>query len=452
MRLIERLGSTIAAIATAPGSVIGIVRMSGPLSLEIAKRISRRTAFVPRKATLCHLDLGPSFFSEQGIVISFPAPASYTGEDMVEIQVHGAAENLGSIFSHILTLGAQPALPGEFSFRAVINGKMSLSQAGALPTLIGTQNRILADFARRAAFLSHFDTVIERLISRWDEIETIAVATVDFPEQVTDYLPLGEIEKLLDESADFISSVVGNSRRLKHLATARLVIVGRPNVGKSSLFNRLVGFERAIVTAEPGTTRDYLSASLFLPSLGHHIELCDTAGVCFSPTGTEATSVARSLALTEVSDHILFLLDGSVPPTEEDYAIFDIIKHRHPIIAANKSDLPRHPDAALFHSDTVYLSARTGEGITLILEKITERFTAEYPNPEVPVIFHEERLHTAEAFLTEIEACRDAMKQRDIAILAAAISRCRCLVRELAGKSDNLDVYDRIFSSFCLGK
>jgi len=451
MRLVERLGTTIAAIATAPGSVIGIVRVSGPAVRRLLEKLSGAPLPPPRRAVLRWIDLGEGSAPEQALVLFFAAPASYTGEDLAEIHLHGAGPSLSTLLERLCSFGAQAALPGEFSFRAVVNGKMSLAQAAALPVLIGAQNRFQAELARRAFLFDHFDRDMAPLLVRWDEAETLAVALVDFPDQIPEHFPLEKARALLADTEALVTRLLENSRRFERLSGARLLLVGRSNVGKSSLFNRLLGRDRAIVSPEPGTTRDYLTALLPLPGLGIEVEICDTAGLRATTSDAEAEGVSRTLSLTEVSTQILFLFDGSTSPTDEDRDALALVARRDPLVVANKSDLGRHQQAIEL-APALFVSARTGEGIDALLTAIAARFSAAAPDPATPLLFHQTLIRTADAFLGESPSCRAALASGDAALIAAAVSRCRRLLRELAGKADDLSVYDRIFSSFCLGK
>jgi len=449
MRLAERLGTTIAAPATAPGSTIGILRISGPQSTAILRELIGRTAPKPRHAVVCSLSLGNTAAPEQALVLFFAAPASYTGEDMAELQVHGAGGNLDELRDRIHALGALPALPGEFSFRAVVNGKMSLAQASTLPDLILTQDRLHADFARREAFLSTFEQVIAPLLAQWDELETLATAIIDFPDQMSEHLPPEQVLSLLDKSTALIRETLLNTSRLSLSSALRIVIVGRPNVGKSSLFNRLVGRERAIVAPEPGTTRDYLVETVLFDSL--RVELCDTAGLRSSDSAVESAGISRTLTLSEVSTHIIFLYDGSAAPTDEDHAALAAVKGRDPLIIANKCDIGLHPRAAELQPQ-LYLSARTGAQVPELMKCLSERIRGSLPDPALPVLFHDERRRSAERFISAAEEIRSLLPDGEIALLASELSRCRKLLREVAGQVDDPSLYDRIFSSFCIGK
>ncbi len=449
MRLAERLGTTIAAPATAPGSTIGILRISGPQSAAILRELTGRAAPRPRHATVSTLCLGNNFSPEQALVLFFAAPASYTGEDMAELQIHGAGGNLNELRDHLHTLGALPALPGEFSFRAVVNGKLSLAQAAALPDLILTQDRLQADFARRAAFLGHFEQTLAPLLAKWDEFETLAIAVIDFPDQVAEHLSCDRLSTLIVDSTAIIAPALENTRRLASAAALRVVIVGRPNVGKSSLFNKLVGHERALVAPEPGTTRDYLVETTLFDAL--RVDLCDTAGLRSSENAVELAGISRTLTLTEVSTHIIFLFDGSIAPTAEDHAALDTVAARGPLIVANKSDLGIHPQAAGMRPH-LHLSARTGAQVPELVNFIATRIATQLPDPTLPVLFHEERRRSAERFLAAAEELRLLLPDGEIALIAAAVSRCRSLLGELVGRVDDLSLYDRIFSSFCIGK
>ncbi len=451
MRLVERLGTTIAAVATAPGSVIGIIRVSGPEALTLLRQICRGPLPRPRQAVVRRIDSGDGTAPEQAVVLYFAAPASYTGEDLVELHLHGVGVATEAIYMRLFSLGALPALPGEFSFRAVVNGKISLAQAVALPALINAQNRFQSAFAKRAAFLHHFDRAMEPLLARWDEVETLAVAVVDFPDQTAEHLPAEKVQTLCRDTETVISLLIEQTNRFERLSHAQVVIAGRPNVGKSSLFNRLLGRERALVAAEPGTTRDYLTAPLPLPKLGLTVELCDTAGIRETPEPIEEAGVSRTLALTEVSTHTIFVFDGATGPTKEDEEILRRLVPRRPLVVAAKSDLGRHPQAELLAPD-LFVSAHTGEGIADLTRLLEERLAAETPDPATPLLFHHEQKRTAAAILASCTACHTALAADDAVLIAAAVSRTRRLLRELAGKADDLSVYDRIFASFCLGK
>ncbi len=451
MRLAERLGTTIAAPATATGGAIAVIRISGPATASVLKRITGRARFSPRHATLCPLDLGALATPEQALVLYFAAPASYTGEEMAELQIHGGAGTVEETLTRLHELGASPAAPGEFSFRAVVNGKMTLAQAAALPDLIVNQDRLQADIARRAAYRGLFEQAAAPLLARWDEFDTLANAAIDFPEQLSEHLPAAPIAALLDETAGLIAGVLENTRRFRRAAAPRILIAGRPNVGKSLLFNRLAGQERSIVSPEPGTTRDYITADLHLPRAAVTVELCDTAGLRESGDGTEKEGISRTLTLSEVSDQIILLFDGSAPPTDDDIAAGALLAAKKPLVIANKGDLGRHPAAAAL-SPLFYISALTGEGIDELLRLLAARIAPLLPDPSLPVLLHTERRLIAERFLAAAEELRLHLPDGDPALLVSAIARCRTLLGELTGRSDDPDLYERIFSSFCLGK
>ncbi|HOW52209.1 MAG TPA: 50S ribosome-binding GTPase [bacterium] len=451
MHLAERLGTTIAALATAPGGAIAVIRISGPATGDLLRRITGRERFTPRQATICTLDLGSSVAPEQALALYFVAPASYTGEEMAELQIHGGGGTVEETLTRLHELGARSASPGEFSFRAVINGKLSLARAAALPDLIAAQDRLQADIARRAAYQGLFEQAATPLLAEWDRIDALANAVIDFPEQFSEEVPVEELGALLDRTRDLATKALDNTRRFHRAAPPRVLIAGRPNVGKSLLFNRLLGRERAIVSPEAGTTRDYLSADLHLPHPAVTLELYDSAGLRENTDGVEREGISRTLTLSEVSDQIILLFDGSVSPTDDDRAARVRFAAKEPIVVANKRDIGWHPHAARMEP-SLCLSALTGDGIEELVRLLVARITPLLPDPSLPVLLHAERRFLAERLVVAAEELHAQIAGADPALLVGAIGRCRALFGELAGRSDDPDLYERIFSSFCLGK
>ena len=451
MQLAERLGTTIAALATAPGGAIAVIRISGPATGDLLRRITGRKHFTPRQATVCTLNLGSLVAPEQALALYFAAPASYTGEEMAELQIHGGGGTVEETLMRLHSLGARPAAPGEFSFRAVVNGKLSLARAAALPDLIATQDRLQADIVRRAAYQGLFEQAASPLLAEWDRMDALANAMIDFPEQLSEEVPAEELGALLDRTTNLITQAIDNTQRFHRAAAPRVLIAGRPNVGKSLLFNRLLGRERAIVSPEAGTTRDYISADLPLPHPAVTLELYDSAGLRENTDGAEGEGISRTLTLSEVSDQIILLFDGSVSPTDDDQAARARFAEKEPIVVANKSDIGRHPHADRMEP-VLYLSALTGDGVDELLRLLAARITPLMPDPSLPVLLHLERRLLAERFVAAAEELRAQLAVGDPALLVGAIGHCRSLFGELAGRSDDPDLYERIFSSFCLGK
>lgn len=451
MRLAERLGTTIATSATAPGGAIAIVRISGPATFATIRSLAGRVRFTPRRAILCTIDLGPHMTPEQAIVLYFAAPASYTGEEMAELHLHGSAGTVHEILARLTEHGVTPAAPGEFSFRAVVNGKMTLAQAAAIPEMIAAQDRLQANIARRAAYGGLFEQAAMPLLARWDDLDTLANASIDFPEQITEHLPLSTLSGLVEDTEKLVASSLHNARRFDNASAPRIIITGRPNVGKSLLFNRLIGHDRAIVSPEPGTTRDYLTAPWALRYPDITVELCDSAGLREVAAGTEKEGISRTLTLTEVSEQIIFLFDGSAPPTTEDAAVLSLLAAKKPLLIANKCDIARHPEVEKM-APLLFVSALTGEGLPELVALLADRIAPLLPDPSVPILLHAERRRIAERLSGALADLRDLFPDGDPALLVAAISRCRALFGELAGRSSDPDLYERIFSSFCLGK
>ena len=281
----DRITSTVCALATAKGSSIGVIRVSGTKAFEIAAAITRRKTFEHRKAGFVKIFDGEKVV-EKCLILTFHAPFSYTGEDVAEFHVHGAAENASEIMELIVRNGAIPALKGEFTFRAVLNSKMSVDEAIALNTVITSESPVSTELSRKAAFEKNPVEKLRNLIPDWEYFHTLATAVVDFPDQVSAEIDFERLQKLIDRTTSDISRVSANSKALSKLLDYCIVILGKPNVGKSSLFNLLIGRERAIVADLPGTTRDYISETLY--AKGFQATLTDSAGLRIASSEVEA--------------------------------------------------------------------------------------------------------------------------------------------------------------------
>jgi tRNA modification GTPase len=450
---------TIVAIATPPGrGGIGVVRVSGSAAPAIAQQlVTCARPFEPRHATLTLVrqttfgdtpSLGGDAI-DQVVVIYFPAPASYTGEDVVEISAHGSPLVLRTIVEAAIAAGARLAEPGEFTLRAYLNGRLDLMQAEAVADLIDAVTPLQA----RAAFdqlqgtltreIGDIDHTLFDLIARLE-------ASVDFPEEGYHFVEPGALAQAID------AIVLRTALLLEHARRGRLVreglqitIVGRPNVGKSSLFNALVGASRAIVTEVPGTTRDLVTEAVDLEGL--RVTLVDTAGIRETEDIVEVEGVSRTRQAADVSDLILLVADGSNPLEPESLSEISQSIETKSLIVVNKSDIP----GAWSRGDAISISAKTGEGIELLRRRIVEALDIELAadRPEITNVRHIELVRRAHDALVRARgaALADGRSLSEEFVLAD-LQEARAALEEVTGKRASEDVLTHIFERFCIGK
>ncbi|GAB4369148.1 MAG: tRNA uridine-5-carboxymethylaminomethyl(34) synthesis GTPase MnmE [Deltaproteobacteria bacterium] len=452
--------TTIVAPATAAGEgAIAILRLSGPRALPIGSSMTGKelAGLSPRTLTRCELfdDTGGRF--DAGLVAVFRAPNSYTGEDLVEIHLHGSPVLLEIAAKTALSLGAVPAQPGEFSRRAFLNGKIDLTQAEGLADLIAARS----DAAARAAFRQLRGAIGEALSPLRDRMLSLLAtleAAIDFPEE--EDIPPAETAKIMamiEEMEHFLRGLSDSFRQGRLLREGAVVaIAGVANVGKSSLLNRLLGEERAIVTEIPGTTRDYLSGEISLS--GVPVRLVDTAGLRDASDPVEREGVRRSRRIVAESDLVLFLLDGSRPAYPGDEDAYREVAARPHLVLVNKNDLPAAESGERFSGagfrGRISLSARTGKGIPDLLRRMAKEIVPGGGDILGEAVLSRLRQVEAvsrarEALARGREAARSGLPEECI---AADLRDARQALAELTGEIAPEEVLDRIFSSFCIGK
>ena len=434
-------------MATAKGSSIGIIRVSGTKSFEIASKLTGKTKFGHRKADFVKIFDGEKIV-EKCLILTFHAPFSFTGEDVAEFHVHGAAGNAEEILALIVRNGAIPALKGEFSFRAVINSKMSVDEALALNTVITSENPYATDLSRRAAFENNPVDRLKKLIPEWEYFHTLATAVVDFPDQVSTDIDFKKLRELIKRSNLDISRVSDNSKALEKLLGYQIIILGKPNVGKSSLFNILVGQERAIVADVPGTTRDYISETFY--AKGFQASLTDSAGLRIADSEIEAKGIEKSRNLLEKGDLLILLFDGSKPLDEEDRKILRETCMKSRLLVKNKCDFPQFENPEL--ESAIKISCKEGRGIDVLTDRICENIEKSMPDKNEAVFFSDWQKRKAEEILDKLEELKLYLDSDQIEIILFFISEIFNGIRDLAGDLTSHDVYDKIFGGFCLGK
>jgi len=435
---------TIVAIATPPGrGGIGIVRLSGADARAIAGQlIARDRALEPRRATFAEIRQ-----IDHAILTYFPAPGSYTGEDVVEVSSHGSPVVLRSIIAAALECGARLAERGEFTLRAYLNGRMDLMQAEAVADLIDAVTPLQA----RAAF-DQLQGTLTRAIADLDRalFELIArlEASVDFPEEGYHFAEPEVLSATIDALLARTDALLAHGRRGRLVREGfQLAIVGPPNVGKSSLFNALAGAARAIVTDVPGTTRDLVTDVVDLE--GMRVTLVDTAGLRVSGDVVESEGISRARQAAEVADLVIITADRSVPWVDELDSL-RVMTDRKAMLVANKADLP----GAWFRVEAVEVSAMTGQGIDTLRQRIVEWFGVESPadRPEITNARHIGLVQRAREALGRAREALNGAAVLSEEFVLADLQDARAAFEEVTGRRTPEDVLAHIFERFCIGK
>ncbi len=443
---------TIAAIATAPGAAgVGVVRVSGPRAAVIACTLLGREP-VPRHAHFASLRAADGEVVDHGLLLLFPAPHSYTGEHVLELQAHGSAVVLDRLLRRVCALGARPARPGEFSERAFLNGKLDLAQAEAVADLIAARSESAARAAVRS-LQGQFSQRVEALLEALTALRVHIEAAIDFPEEEIDFLADPVIGTRLDALRGDLDTLLAEARRGLRLADGLSVaIVGRPNVGKSSLLNALAGDERAIVTAIAGTTRDALREMLDID--GVTLEMIDTAGL--RDTGDEVEREGVRRARTHLARADLALLVTEAEHAEADLALLADLPATTPrLVIVNKVDLAAGTARAETRDgvDWLWLSARTGTGLDALRARLKHLAGAD--EAAAGGTFSARRRHVLalERTRARLDAADRSLRDTRAGELAAEeLHQAQQALGEITGAFCPDDLLGAIFSSFCIGK
>ncbi len=445
-----RTSDTIAAIATAPGrSGIGVVRISGPrLTDLIAQLVRRRLA--PRRAVLTDFLGTDGEVIDQGIALYFPAPHSYTGEEVLELQGHGGPVVLQLLLRRCLELGARLAEPGEFTKRAYLNDKLDLAQAESVVDLIDATTAQAVRCALRS-LQGEFSERIGELARALIELRTLVEATLDFPEEDVEFLRRADADGRLAAVRTRLAQVQQAAQQGSLLREGmHVVLAGQPNVGKSSLLNRMVGEELAIVTDIPGTTRDAIRESVVVNGVPAHI--IDTAGLRASSDPVEKLSIARTWAAIERADLVLLVVDATVGETQGDRDILARLPGRLPCIRVmNKIDLVGRAPAVerVDGATVVWLSAKTGAGIERLRQALLDT-VGWHGSGEGLFMARERHLQALGAAQAHLEQATQLGRQLEL--FAEELRLAQEALGAITGEYTADDLLGEIFSRFCIGK
>ena len=444
---------TIAAIATAPGrGGVGVIRVSGsdllPVALALTGKIPK-----PRYATLADFKAADGSTIDSGLLLYFPDPNSFTGEDVLELQGHGGPVVMQMLLARCLDLGARLAEPAEFSRRAFLNGKLDLAQAEAVADLIDAATTSAARSAVRS-LQGEFSKAIHSLTDELINLRMLVEATLDFPEEDIDFLKAANAFGRLETLQLKLAEVFDRAGQGKLLQTGlHVVLAGQPNVGKSSLLNRLAGDDLAIVTPIAGTTRDALRSTIQIEGIPLHI--IDTAGLRETEDEVEKIGIERSWREIERADVVLLLVDARAGIAEADREILARLPERlKRITIYNKIDLSGKPAERHDEPDTtaISLSARSGVGIELLRQELLN--IAGWHQAEDVFIARERHLRALAAAQEHIAAARNVVEVPlpALELFAEELRLAQQSLGEITGEFTADDLLGVIFSRFCIGK
>lgn len=449
---------TIAAIATPPGrGGVGIIRISGSKAATIAKYLlskesGNRIVLKPREAKLCSFLGADDQAIDNGILIYYPQPASYTGEDVVELQGHGGRVVMSMLLDRVIALGARQAYPGEFTERAFINGKIDLVQAEAVSALIDSVSSQAAKSAIRSLegeFSNNINTLLKKLI----RVRTFVEGALDFPEEEINFIKESDIEQKISICIQEIDNILTRAKQGARLGEGlNLVIAGSPNVGKSSLLNKLAGRDSAIVSMIPGTTRDIVEENILID--GVPLNILDTAGIRKAEDDIEEEGIKRALGAISKADIVLLITEYG-RGIEQQQLLKALPEKTKLIKLINKIDLAENKNELLsknHNAKEIFLSAKTGEGITDLVGQLKKIMELNEMGEDVFMA----RTRHLDALLKTQECLVNGIQHlavtKSLELLAEELRSSQQLLGTITGDFVADDLLGEIFSSFCIGK
>jgi tRNA modification GTPase len=444
---------TIVAIATPPGrGGVAVVRLSGKRAVRIGEALVAGSApLEARRATVARVRARG--VEDEAVVTWFAAPASYTGEDVVELSVHGSPVVARAVVAAAVREGARVARAGEFTLRAFLNGKLDLAQAEAVQDLVAATTPEQA----RMAFDQLQGTLSGRIGAVEQELFDLSArleASVDFPEEGYHFVEAGDVAAVLRRVESGIAGLLRESRRGRLLRDgATVAIVGATNVGKSTVFNRLAGSDRAIVTEIAGTTRDLVTEGISVE--GVPVTLVDTAGARVTEDPVEREGVERAARARDAADLLVVVLDGSRPLEVEDLDVLRATASKPRVVVMNKSDLPARADAAAAGETVLRVAAVSGAGIDALVSAMAARLGAEQSG-EPAAISNARHVALLESAARGVRGTIDRLEcglgQIPEEVILAEIRATRDALEEITGQRTTEELLERIFSRFCVGK
>lgn len=448
-------GETIAAIATPPGEGgVAIIRISGDEAVKIADLVFSGpvTSYKSHTAHFGKIHEIDGSFVDDVLLLVMRAPRSYTGENTVEIHCHGGSLITRRVLEAILKRGVRAARPGEFTFRAFMNGKLDLAQAEAVQNLIGAKNEKALDAAENQ-LQGRLSKEIDKSQSNLTKIAAILEAWVDFPEEGLEFSTIEELSEELNQELLKLKKLAATFHNGKILHDGlSLCLLGKPNVGKSSLMNVLLNKERAIVSPVAGTTRDVLEDHLRLNGL--HIKLSDTAGIRETEETIEKEGIRRSKQAMKDSDLILLVLDAHTNLTDEDHHLLEIVPKEKTLLIWNKMDLANDNLPSLGFKHSAKLSAKDGTGLEELHRQIDLLvFKEGAPSKEEVIVTNVRHKEAIESAVVSIEAVANGLKMNiSPEFLMVDMRSGLHFLGQVIGTNIGEDILTSIFSTFCIGK
>ena len=441
---------TIAAIATASGAGgIGVVRVSGPLASAIACQILGHCP-APRHAAYLNFKSNNNELIDRGIAIFYPNPHSYTGEDVLELQAHGGTALMQLLLAHCIAVGARQAEPGEFTRRAYLNDKMDLAQAEAVADVINASTVEAARSAMRS-LSGEFSNSINAVLAKLINLRMYVEACLDFPEEEIDFITQGKVAEKLADTAAELSAVFTKAKQGSLLREGvHVVLIGQPNVGKSSLMNALAGEEIAIVTAIAGTTRDTIKSAIQINGVPLHI--IDTAGLRETENEVEKYGIARTWRATETADIALLMLDTAHGITNAEKSILDRLPQEiAKIWVHNKIDVSGEtPETRILNDEThICLSAKTGQGLDLLKSHLLKLAGYQVSGEGV---FMARTRHLEALALVSLHLQSAVTQITSAELVAEELRLAQESLSSITGEFTPDDLLGEIFSKFCIGK
>ena len=443
------MSDIISAISTATGvGGVAIIRMSGKGSIEIAQKmfypLKKINKFEPNVMYAGEIDGGD--FRDFGMCVAFYAPHSFTGEDTVEFHCHGGLAITQGILRKTFSLGSRPATNGEFTKRAFVNGKLSLSSAEGLIDMINSESRAEV----KAGYYLYREKLCSRILALQSELTDALAeidANIDYPEEgleemATDKLKLA-IDKTLSE-LESLKSSYSDGRKIKN--GVKVALVGKPNTGKSSILNALLAYDKAIVTDIAGTTRDVVEGQIEIG--GVRFYLYDTAGIRESEDIVEKIGIERTRRAVQESDLVLYITDGSKPLDSEDLQILDVVENKPIIKVCNKSDLGCMQEESSYD---ILLSAKSGS-MEALKQKMFALGVGESLSQEADYLTEERHYNAIINAISSIEKARDALGVAPLDLIAYDVKECWNYLGEITGETASEAIIDQIFKKFCVGK
>lgn len=436
---------TIAALATPAGrGGIGVIRVSGPLVTQVAHSLLGQLP-KPRQASFSRFINPQGELLDQGIALFFPAPHSFTGEDVLELQGHGSPVVMDNLLQTILSLGVRIARPGEFSERAFLNNKLDLAQAEAIADLIDSSSIQAARCALRS-LQGEFSKQIHSLVEQLLELRTYIEAGIDFVEEEIDLLADEQVLVKVNIFIELLDNLLKQAQQGYVLKEGmHLVLAGEPNVGKSSLLNSLTGRDTAIVTPIPGTTRDTVREHIQLDGIPLHVT--DTAGLRETTDPIEQEGIQRTQRALQEADLVIVLLDDRHPDNTPQLPIaLDAPR----LVVRNKIDLTGHP-AGLNADGVLYISAKTGAGMDALKSWLKQKMGF-YGSVEGNFIARRRHLEALRLARLALITCLEHIHFKNNELLAEELRQAQYALASITGEVTTEDLLERIFSSFCIGK